>query len=71
MGSQRHVLNDQQLATTIVCTAWSLTVGGVSNPRPLAEPTSLGTTIDPEIGAEIEEPEDREYASVANAVVGA
>ena len=43
--------------------AWSLTVGGVSNPRPIAE-----LAIDPETGTEIG---DSECASVANAVVGA
>ena len=55
-------------------TAWSLTVGGVSNPRPLAETSCLGTgrtgIIDPETGTEIRGPEDRVCASVANTVVG-
>ena len=51
-------------------TAWSLTLGGVStrNPRPPAEPSWLGTGINPETwtGAEIERPGD---SSVANTVV--
>ena len=51
-------------------TAWSLTVGGVSNPRLLAEPSCLGTGIDPETGTEMEGPGDSVCASVANAVVG-
>jgi hypothetical protein len=46
-----------------VSAAWSLTVGGVSNPRPLVEPSRLGT--DTEIGG----PGDSVYASVKNAVV--
>jgi hypothetical protein len=50
-------------------TAWSLTVGGVSNPRPLAEPSCTG--IDPEIGIEIGGLGDGVYASVANTVEGA
>jgi hypothetical protein len=43
-------------------------VGGVSNTRSPAEPSCLGTGINPEIGTEIGEPV---YASVANAVVAA
>jgi hypothetical protein len=62
------VLNDQHLANTIVSTAWSLTVGEVSNPRPLAEPDCLS---DPKTGDEIGGPGDSVHASVANAVVGA
>ena len=54
MSRQRYVLNDQ-LLTTIVSTAWTLTVAGV-NPRPLAEPSCLGTGIDPEMGTEIGAP---------------
>ena len=54
------MLNDQQLIT-IMGTAWALTVGEASNPRPLPE---LGT------GAE-SGTRDSGYASVANAVVGA
>ena len=50
--------------------AWSLTAGRVSNPRPPAEPSSLGTSIDSETGAEIG-PMDSVYASVAGAVIGA
>ena len=42
MGGQRHVLNDHSLATTIASTAWSLTVGKVSNRRPLAGSSCLG-----------------------------
>ena len=57
------------IRTTIMCTAWSLTVGGVSNPWPLAEPSCTG--IDPETGTEIAGPGDSVHASVANAVVGA
>ena len=49
------MLNDQ-LLTTIVSTAWTLTVVGVANPRPLAEPSCLGTGIDPETGTEIGAP---------------
>ena len=50
-------------------TAWSPTVGGgVSDPRPLAEPSWLDAGFDPETGAEIGEPGN---ASMANAVVGA
>jgi hypothetical protein len=52
-------------------TAWPLTVGEVSNPRPLAEPSCLSTGNGSETGTEIEGPEDNVYASVANAVVGA
>ena len=51
-------------------TAWSLTVGGLSNPR-LAEPSCLVTGIDPETGTEIGGSEDSVYASVAKAVIGA
>ena len=52
-------------------TAWSLTVGGVSNPWPLAEPSCLGTgIIDPETGTETGGPEGGVYTSVATAVVG-
>ena len=51
--------------------AWSLTVGGASNPRPLAEPSCFGTDNDPETGSEAGRSEDDVYASVANAVVGA
>ena len=72
------MLNDKQLATTIVRTALSLTVSasGVSNTAPLAEqraePSCLGTgTIDLETGTEIGGPGDNVYASVANAMVGA
>ena len=43
-------------------------MGGVSNPRPLAEPSCLGTRFDPETGTEIEEPGD---SSMSSAVVGA
>ena len=56
---------------TIMSTAWSLTVGEVSNPRPLADSSCLGADIDPEIGIEIRGPEDSAHASVVNAVVGA
>ena len=51
-------------------TAWSPTVGGISDPRPLAETNCLGMGIDPELetGTEIE---GSVYASVANAVVDA
>ena len=49
---------------TIASTAWLLTVGWVSNPRPLAEPSCLGTGTIPEVAG------DSVYASVANAVVG-
>ena len=48
----------------VVSTAWSLTVGGVSNPPPLAEPSCLDTGVDPEMG-------DGVYASVVNPVEGA
>ena len=49
-------------------TAWSLTVGGgVSDPRPLVEPSCLDTGFELETGAGIGGPGD---ASVANAVVG-
>ena len=48
--------------------AWSLTVAGVSNPRPLAEPSCLG--IDPGTGSEIGRSGDSVYAFVADAVVG-
>jgi hypothetical protein len=41
-------------------------VGRVSNPRSLAEPSCLGTGIDPVIAG----PGGSVYASVANAVVG-
>ena len=40
---------------------WSLTVGAVSTPELLTEPTCLGTNA--EAGTEIEE--DKAYASVA------
>ena len=63
MSHQRYVLNDQWL-TIIVSTALTLTVDGVSNPRPLAEPSCLCTGIDPEMGTEIEGPGGL-YASVA------
>ena len=52
-------------------TAWSLTVGGVPNPRLLAEPSCSGTGIDPETSTEVEGSGDSVYAFVANAVVGA
>ena len=48
--------------------AWSLTVAGVSNPRPLTEPSCLG--IDPEMGSEIGRSGDSVYAFAADAVVG-
>ena len=66
------MLNDRKLATTVVSMVWSLTVSGISNPRPLAEPSCLGTSIDsdPETGSETKGPGGA-YASVANAVVGA
>ena len=51
--------------TTIVSKAWSLTAGGISNSRSLAEPSCLG------MGTEIGGPEDSGCASVANSVVGA
>ena len=52
-------------------TAWSLTVGGVSNPRLLVESSCSGTGIDPETSTEMEGSGDSVYASVADAVVGA
>ena len=52
-----------------MCTTWSLTVGGVSNLWPLAEPSCMG--IDPEMGTETGGPGDSVYASGANAVVSA
>ena len=60
------MLNDQQLATIIVSMAWLLTVDGVSNPQPLAEPSWLGMGTDLEVGR----PRDSVYASVANTIVG-
>ena len=45
-------------------TAWSLTVGRVSNPPPLVEPSCLGTGIDLETGNEIVGPGDSEYGFV-------
>ena len=60
-----------QLATTILSTEWSLTVGGVSNPRSLAEPCWLDVDIDPETGTKIGGPGDSVSASVANDVEGA
>ena len=53
-------------------TAWSLTVGGVSNPRPLVELLScLGSAINSEMGTEIGGPGgDDVYAAVATVVVG-
>ena len=62
------MLNDQQLATTIVSKAWSLTVGGLSDIRTLAEPSCLGTGIDPETDTEIGGLGDNLYP---NAAVGA
>ena len=57
----------------IIVSAWPLTVCGVSNPRPLVEPSCLGTGtgIDPETGIEIGGYGDSVYASPENAVVGA
>ena len=53
-----------------MCRAWSLTVGGVSNPWPLAEPGCLGMGINPESGTEIGGTRDAVCVSVANVVVG-
>ena len=56
---------------TVVSTAWSPTVGWVSNPPPLAEPSCLGAGIDLETGNEIVGPGDGEYGFVENTGVGA
>ena len=64
------MLHHQQLAATIVCAVWSLTVGGVSNPWPLTEPSCLGTGINPETGTEMGGPAGSVYPSVTDAVVG-
>ena len=45
--------------------AWLLTMDGVSNPQPLAEPSWSGT------GTEVGRPGDSGYASLANTIVGA
>ena len=58
------MLNDQQLATIITSMAWLLTVDGISNPQPLAEPSWSGT------GTEVGRPGDSVYASMANTIVG-
>ena len=68
MCGQRHVLNDQ-ISNDVVSTAWSLTVGGVPNPRSLAEPSCLGTGIDSEKGTEIGGPEDSVFVSKETAVL--
>ena len=52
-------------------TAWSPTVGGVSDPRPLAETGCLGMGLKPETSTEFEGSGDSVFASVANAVVDA
>ena len=71
MSGRIQVLNDQQLATIMASMALSLTVGGVSNPPLLAEPSCLGMVIDPETGTECGRvPEDILYASVADSVAG-
>ena len=49
---------------------WSLTVGGVSNLRPLAESGCSDMSIDPETGTEIGGPGNSVSASGVNIVVG-
>ena len=53
-------------------TAWSLTVGGVSNPRPLVELLGcLGSAINSEMGIEIGDPGGDDVYASAETVVGA